>query len=117
MILGVGVDLVDVTRLENKLNQNQALSQRIFTDAERSAEPQSLAGYWAAKEALIKSLGDSTSLSFQEMQVTKNSLGKPDFELSGQTLERVRELGVSKLHLSISHDGQMAVAMVVAEGN
>jgi holo-[acyl-carrier protein] synthase len=115
MIIGVGVDLVDLTRFESKLAATPALIERIFTESERSAKPESLAGYWAAKEALIKALGNPVGLNWHDVSVTKDQLGKPSLQVTGATLERATELGISSWHLSISHDGGMAVAFVIAE--
>jgi holo-[acyl-carrier protein] synthase len=115
MIIGVGVDLVDLTRFENKLDATPALIERIFTEAERSAKPESLAGYWAAKEALIKALGNPAGLNWHDVSVTKDQLGKPSLQVTGATLERATELGIANWHLSISHDGGMAIAFVIAE--
>ena len=117
MIIGVGIDLVDVARFESKLNQTEGLAERIFTNEEIGSKTQSLAGYWAAKEALIKALGNPTGLSFQDVKVLKDELGKPRLELSGQTDIRASQLGISNWHISISHDGGMAVAVVIAEGS
>lgn len=115
MIIGVGVDLVDLTRFESKLAATPTLIERIFTSSERSAKPESLAGYWAAKEALIKALGNPVGLNWHDVSVTKDQDGKPFLLVTGATLERAKELGVSNWHLSISHDGGMAVAFVIAE--
>ncbi|MFM8927147.1 MAG: holo-ACP synthase [Rhodoluna sp.] len=116
MIVGVGVDLVDVARFESKLNQTSGLTERLFTSEEIGSKGESLAGYWAAKEALIKALGNPTGLSFQDVQVVKDDLGKPRLEVSGATEIRAAELRISAWHLSISHDAGMAVAVVIAEG-
>lgn len=117
MIVGLGVDLVDVTRFEAKLEATPALADRLFTQSERVAKTESLAGYWAAKEALIKAIGNPTGLSFQDVTVSKDELGKPGLQVRGATAERAAELGITSWHLSISHDGQMAVAVVVAENS
>lgn len=117
MIIGLGVDLVDVTRFEEKLAATPALFDRLFTKTELEAKPQSLAGYWAAKEALIKAIGNPTGLSFQDVQVVKDSLGKPSLEVSGETAKRAEQMGINNWFLSISHDGNMAVAVVVAENS
>lgn len=115
MIVGVGVDLVDLTRFELKLEQTKGLAERIFTPDEIGAKPESLAGYWAAKEALIKAIGNPTGFSFQDVSVTKDSSGKPALEVAGETKKLADEMGIRNWHLSISHDGGMAVAMVIAE--
>lgn len=115
MIIGIGVDLVDLERFESKLTNTPALIERIFTEAERAAANQSLAGYWAAKEAVIKALGNPTGLSWHDVAVQKDELGKPSLVISGETANRASSMGIAKWHLSISHDGGMACAMVVAE--
>jgi holo-[acyl-carrier protein] synthase len=117
MIVGLGVDLVDVARFEAKLEATPALAERLFTPGELGASTESLAGYWAAKEALIKAIGNPTGLSFQDVSVFKDALGKPGLQVSGATEKRATELGITSWHLSISHDGQMAVAVVVAENS
>ncbi len=117
MIIGVGIDLVDVARFESKLTQTDGLTERIFTSEEIGSKSESLAGYWAAKEALIKALGNPIGLSFQDVQVVKDDLGKPRLELSGETDIRATQMGISNWHLSISHDAGMVVAVVIAEGS
>ena len=115
MVVGVGVDLVDITRFEEQVAKTPKLLERLFTATERDASMQTVAGRFAAKEALIKALGGSDGVSWQEVEITKNSTGKPEIKTTGGTAKAVAEAGVSKLHLSISHDGGMAIAMVVAE--
>ena len=115
MVIGIGVDLVDVTRFEEHLAKTPKLLERLFLPTEREASVQTVAGRWAAKEALIKALGDSKGVQWHEVEITKNSAGKPEIRTTGETAETVSNAGISKLHLSISHDGNMVVAMVVAE--
>lgn len=117
MIIGVGVDLVDMTRFESKLQETPALIERIFTPTERDRSMQSLAGIWASKEALIKAIGNPAGLKWQDVTVVKDSLGKPHLELTGATKERSEQMGITSWHLTISHDGGMACAFVIAEGN
>jgi len=117
MIIGIGVDIVDLDRFESKLSNTPALIERIFTANERTGSHQSLAGCWAAKEALIKALGNPVGLQWHDVEVIKNELGKPELQVSGATLARATEQGISSWHLSISHDGGIACAMVVAEGD
>ncbi|MFM1845581.1 MAG: Holo-[acyl-carrier-protein] synthase [Actinomycetota bacterium] len=117
MIVGIGVDLVDVARFESKLSATPALIERIFTPEERERSTESLAGVWASKEALVKALGNPVGLSWQDMTVAKDSLGKPRLEVTGATKERSQQMGIESWHLSITHDGGMACAFVIAEGN
>jgi holo-[acyl-carrier protein] synthase len=115
MILGIGVDLVDISRFEKAINQTPKLRDRLFTENERELTTQSLAARFAAKEALVKAVGKAKGLSFQGVSVVKNKDGKPSFELTGETKQTVIDQGIDNLHLSLSHDGNMAIAYVVAE--
>ncbi|UCR88609.1 holo-ACP synthase [Mycetocola spongiae] len=115
MISGIGVDLVDMVRFEHSLRRTPALRERLFCPGERGLAPRSLAGRFAAKEALIKALGGSDGLRWQEVEVVTDAEGAPSFSLSGGTAERVRGLGIGTVHLSITHDAGRAMAFVVAE--
>jgi holo-[acyl-carrier protein] synthase len=115
MIVGIGVDLVDISRFEDKVATTPKLLDRIFSAAESDAPVKTLAGRFAAKEALIKAMGGSNGISWQEVEISKNDDGKPVIQTVGKTSETLKAAGVTNLHLSISHDAGMAVAMVVAE--
>ena len=117
MIMGVGVDIVDIARFERALERTPKLAERLFVESERELPANSLAGRFAAKEALIKAFGGSGSMTFHDMVVVKNQLGKPSFELSGAAAHMATERGITSVHLSISHDADAAVAFVVAEGS
>jgi holo-[acyl-carrier protein] synthase len=117
MIVGIGVDLVDVARFETAIENTPKLKDRLFTEGEKSFSGYSLAARFAAKEALMKAVGKAQGLSFQEVEVIKDEFGKPSFELSGQSQTTVSDKGIANLHLSLSHDGGIAVAYVIAEGN
>lgn len=117
MIVGIGVDLVDVARFETAITNTPKLKDRLFTEGEKSLNSYSLAARFAAKEALMKAVGKAQGLSFQEVQIVKDEFGKPSFLLSGQSEQTVSGKGIANLHLSLSHDGQMAIAYVIAEGN
>lgn len=115
MVVGIGVDLVDITRFEEHVAKTPKLLERIFNKTELDAPMKTIAGRFAAKEALIKALGGSDGILWHEVEITKNSSGKPEIKTLGGTSQTVAAAGISKLHLSISHDAGMAVAMVVAE--
>ncbi len=117
MIVGIGVDLVDVARFETAIANTPKLKDRLFTEGEKSLNSYSLAARFAAKEALMKAVGKAQGLSFQEVQIVKDEFGKPSFALSGQSEQTVSNKGIANLHLSLSHDGQMAIAYVIAEGS
>jgi holo-[acyl-carrier protein] synthase len=116
MIVGIGVDLVDVARFETAIENTPKLKDRLFTKGEKLLSGYSLAARFAAKEALMKAVGKAQGLSFQEVEIIKDEFGKPSFELSGQSQATVSDKGIANLHLSLSHDGGIAVAYVIAEG-
>jgi holo-[acyl-carrier protein] synthase len=117
MIIGVGVDTVQLSRFEAKLTETPRLKDRLFLDIETvDASIQTLAGRFAAKEAVIKALAGDPGLEWHGIEVGKESTGKPVIWLHGSTAKVALRAGIRKFHVSISHDGDQAVAFVVAEG-
>ena len=119
-IVGVGVDLVDMARFERAMARTPRLGPRLFAEAERVRDGaplslRSLAGRFAAKEALIKALGDSYDIRWHDMSVVSDALGKPGFALAGAAAEATERLGIRRIHLTMSHDAGLAIAFVVAE--
>lgn len=109
----VGVDVVSVERMEKALAQNGFI--KCFTEAERAhcKSAESYAGVYAAKEALVKATGTGlTRSALTEIEVKYELSGAPYYELSGKIKEIV---GGRKVHLSISHDGGVAVAVCMLE--
>ncbi|MEZ3159209.1 holo-ACP synthase [Microbacterium sp. BWT-B31] len=115
MIVGIGVDLVDIPRFERALERTPRLRQRLFAAAEQTLPLHSLAARFAAKEALIKALGGSDGVHWTDIEVTREASGRPLFSLSGTTAAVVTERGITAVHLSLSHDAGLATAYVVAE--
>ena len=124
VIYGVGVDLVNLSRMERALERwGERFRGMVFGREEleyaatKKHPAQHLAACFAAKEAVIKALGLTTGLGlrFSQIQVTHEESGAPRVALSGAAAERAGELGVQRMHLSLSHDRGYAVAMVVAE--
>lgn len=121
MIIGIGVDVVDLARFAAVLERTPALRTRLFTPAElvRDGEVRpvaSLAARFAAKEALIKAFGSSAGLSWQELEVVADDQRKPSLTLHSGAQAVADARGVSSVHLSLSHDGPIATAFVVIEG-
>ena len=116
MIVGVGIDVVDIERFEATLERTPALRERLFTAEERHLGIASLAARFAAKEALAKSLGAPVGLHWTDAQVVTNDDGRPSLEIGGTVLARANDLGVDSFHLSLSHDAGVASAVVIAEG-
>jgi holo-[acyl-carrier protein] synthase len=124
MIFGIGTDIVEIARIQKFLDaHNSALLERLFTTTEQSRcgsrkdTASCLAGRFAAKEAFLKALGTGLrdGISWLDMEVSNDELGKPLLNLSGKAAEQFRLIGLSRIHLSISHDGGSAVAMVLLE--
>ncbi|NUR87038.1 MAG: holo-ACP synthase [Nonomuraea sp.] len=116
MILGIGVDVVDIARLESALERTPSLRERIFTEVERPLPLQSLAARFAAKEAVAKALGAPRGLGHLEAEVRCDEDGKPGVHLSGKAAEVAYGLGVKRWHVSLTHDAGIAIAYVIAEG-
>ena len=125
MICGVGVDLIEVTRIRAALENPHTGARfraRVFTEDEvaycnrRRSPYESYAARFAAKEAVMKALGRGfgEGIGWQEIEVMRGD-GAPTVRLSGNALARAEILGVHRMHLSLSHSGEMAIAYVVAE--
>jgi holo-[acyl-carrier protein] synthase len=115
VIVGIGVDVADISRLERALSRTPALAGRLFAESERRQPASTLAGCFAAKEAVAKALGGPPGLRWTDAVVGHDSRGKPVLEARGTVAAAAAELGITSWHLSISHDGGLCVAMVVAE--
>jgi len=115
VIVGVGIDVVDVARFVATIERVPALRVRLFTPDERDLPDASLAARFAAKEAIAKALGAPPGMSWQDATVRRVAGTQPVVEIVGTVLARARELGVDRFHLSISHDAGIASAVVVAE--
>ena len=115
MIVGVGIDVVDVERFEESLARTPSLRERVFTEAEQRLHAASLAARFAAKEAVGKALGNPGSLHWRDAEVCSDGEGRPYLVVRGSVAARAEELGVTRWHLSLSHDAGIASAMVVAE--
>lgn len=125
MIVGVGVDLVEVARIRRAVDRWQdRFLQRVFTPDElayalgRRDPAEHLAARFAAKEAALKALGIGLSLGvrWRELEVRRPPGGPPTMALSGRAAALGRRRGVATLHLSLAHDGGYALAQVIAEG-
>ena len=116
MIVGVGVDVVDIARFAAILSRTPAVRNRLFTDAEADSPPRTLAGRFAAKEALAKALGAPESLAWHDAEVISGPDGRPHVHVRGRIAACADQLGVVASHLSIAHDAGIATAFVVLEG-
>lgn len=116
MIVGVGIDVVDVARFEQTLARTPGLRGRLFTAGERDLPLGSLAGRFAAKEALAKALGAPAGLAWLDAEITNDSDGRPSLTMAGSVAKRASTVAARRAHLSISHDAGIASAVVVLEG-
>ncbi len=116
MIVGVGIDVVDVDRFGATLERTPALRGRLFTPDELARPIASLAARFAAKEALAKALGAPAGLHWLDAEVRADDVGRPQLSLTGTVARRADLLGVSQAHVSLSHDAGIASAVVVLEG-
>ena len=122
MIVGVGIDVVPVDRFAASLERTPALAARLFTAAERTSgsgtprSAESLAARFAAKEALAKALGGGGGMAWTDAEVVMDDVGRPSLLVRGTVEARAASLGVTRCHVSLSHDGGIASATVIAEG-
>ncbi|MCL1872356.1 MAG: holo-ACP synthase [Promicromonosporaceae bacterium] len=115
MIVGVGIDVVDVARFVATLERTPRLREKLFTPEERDLPANSLAARFAAKEAIAKALGAPGNLEWQDCTVHRTVGGPPQVDLRGTVKARSDELGIARWHVSISHDAGIASAMAIAE--
>ncbi|WFE25070.1 holo-ACP synthase [Solwaraspora sp. WMMD791] len=121
MIVSVGLDVVAVERFARAVARTPSLADRLFTGAElltpagNRRSPASLAARFAAKEAVAKALGAPAGLRWHDCEVVADPDGRPWLTVSGTVAAAAAARGVRRWHLSLSHDGGIASAMVVAE--
>ena len=115
MIVGIGTDLCVIERFKEMLARRPGLAERLLTPSERQLSIESQAARFSAKEALAKALASPGGMRWLDCEVVKSPDGDPSFVTSGSVAARIEELGIGRIHLSISHDGGFATAMVVCE--
>jgi holo-[acyl-carrier protein] synthase len=115
-VIGVGIDVVDIERFGESLTRTPELRDRVFTAAESRLGLASLAARFAAKEAMAKALGAPGDMHWHDAEVVSESSGRPVLTITGTVLARANHLGVTSVHLSLSHDAGIASAVVVLEG-
>lgn len=123
MIIGTGIDIIEVHRVAERVNGDHGFKEKIFsteeiTYCEQAAEPaQHYAARFAAKEAFLKASGDGLMLVYDlhEIAVRHDEKGKPALVLSGSLKTLAAERGWNKIHVSLSHVQAMACAVVIIE--
>jgi holo-[acyl-carrier protein] synthase len=122
MIVGVGIDLCQVSRMRSALSRHAGrFAARVFTEderaycEERADPPQHYAARFAAKEALLKALSVPKGLSWHEIEVQSRPGEGPRLVLRGEAARAAAQQSVLRLHLSLTHCGDNAAAVVIAE--
>ena len=125
MIVGTGVDLVSVKRIQESVQRHGTrFLSKVFTQDEieysrgRAREFEHLAVRFAAKEAVLKAFGTGAAdgVTLRDVEVVNSPNGKPDIVLHGKAYDFAQERGVTRIHLSLSHADEYAIAQVVMEG-
>ncbi|MEJ2758713.1 MAG: holo-ACP synthase [Anaerolineales bacterium] len=124
MIVGIGIDLVSIEDLMEKVKR-PAFINKVFTENEVAycqsyrSPIEHFAGKFAAKEAFMKAIGKGIQqgIWFKQIEIANEPTGAPSFNLYRQALSRVDELKIGKIHVSISHSKDHAVAIVILETN
>lgn len=122
-VIGIGIDLVDIDRFRRSLERTPTMRARLFTAAELDdvapqADPiPSLAARFAAREAVMKSLGVGLgAFGFHDAWVERAASGQPSLVVRGRAAELAAQAGVATWHLSLTHSDTMAAAYVIADG-
>ncbi|HHL2031805.1 TPA: holo-ACP synthase [Clostridium perfringens] len=127
MIIGIGVDIIEIERVRQAIQNNKNFLSKLFTEREidyfisRNMNSEVIAGNFAAKEAISKALGTGIrGFSFKDIEILRNELGKPEVILhNGANLIGNKLVGNNnslRVHLSISHNNSSAIAYSVLEG-
>lgn len=121
-VLGLGVDICEIGRMERALARHPTLARRVFTAEERAycdarARPaESYAGRFAAREAAIKALGGYRGRRWQDISVSRQPSGAPGLVLAGNARSKAEALGVDRVLVTFSHERTSAVAFCMAVG-
>lgn len=120
MVIGAGTDIIEIHRIE-RVVKNTNFMKKFFTGAEQEyllrRNVESTAGYFAAKEAIVKALGTGFSgFKFTDVEIIKVN-DVPKVKLYGKAKEAAEKRGIVRFHISISHSKSYATAIAVAEGN
>jgi holo-[acyl-carrier protein] synthase len=123
LIFGVGTDIIEVARIEEKMARTKGLKEKLFTPDEiaycesKARGAQHFAARFSAKEAFLKAIGTGWSggLRFDEIEIVNNKAGKPEIVVHGKVKEFCAAHGVSGMHVSLSHLRNLAQAVVILE--
>ena len=119
-IVGLGVDICEIARMERALTRHPTMRDRVFTPAEiaycdgKARPAESYAGRFAAREATIKALGGYRGKRWHDISVARHPSGAPAIELAGNAKRRADALGVSKVLITFTHERTNAVSFAIA---
>ena len=121
MIYGIGTDIIEIKRIKKAVERHPDFLHRYFTQMEndyfliKKNSPQSIAGYFAAKEAVSKAFGTGFSqFKFKDIEIKKDTFNKPCINLYGNAKKIAIEKNIETIHVSLSHCKEYAIAYVVA---
>ena len=121
MIIGIGVDIIEIERIKKAVEKNKLFLKKIFTEKEieyfklRKESANTIAGNFAAKEAVSKAVGTGfRQFGLKDIEVLRDELGKPFINISSKVYEVIGNKDVT-IHISISHSIENAVAYAVME--
>src|SRR5688572_21778411 len=123
MIVGIGIDMIEVARVTEKINKDQGFREKIFSANEISfcdSKPnggENYAARFAAKEAFLKATGQGLTLGYNlcDIEVSSDENGKPLLVLKGNFEHRAAECKWTRIHVSLSHLKTVACAVVIIE--
>ncbi|MFW6022430.1 MAG: holo-ACP synthase [Halanaerobiaceae bacterium] len=124
MIKGLGIDIVKVSRIKKIIDKwGINFLKKVFTPDEieycesKARKQEYYAARFAAKEAAVKMLGIGEGISWQDIEVRKMKSGKPELVLKGKALQTADDIGIKYIHISLSHEREMAIAEIIGEGD
>ncbi|MDQ3713250.1 MAG: holo-ACP synthase [Acidobacteriota bacterium] len=124
MIVSIGIDIIEVYRIRETISRTARFAERVFTNTERdyceakgAAAAQSYAARFAAKEAFLKALktGWRGKITWHDIEIHSDENGVPSLEIRGEAKKILENLGANRIHLSLSHTTEHAVAQVILE--
>lgn len=124
MIKGIGTDIIEIERVKQGMLRTEGFVKKLFAEEEQillqacDYAQETVAGRFAAKEAVSKALGTGfRGFGFSDIVIVKDSLGRPFVKLYGGARKRLEDIGGKTIHLSISHCKEYAVAYATIEGS
>jgi holo-[acyl-carrier protein] synthase len=123
LIFGIGTDIIEIARVEDKLSRTRGLREKVFTAGEieysqaKAKSGQHFAARFAAKEAFLKAMGTGwrSGYRFNDVEIVNDQLGKPEVRVHGKVREFCEANGIRRWHVTLSHSRELAKAVVVLE--